>query len=484
MRTSVVQTRPLRPFDQTAMAQAASGDRPRRSSSLSRSGSFNRSSSFKLEDGGGGPNDIDVDAHNQTLVRLFLSGKTTAVLAPARASITQGDNSLDVPNGEVEYFPDPPCIAPYEEDEHNQFTYGDNAPTPQRYWKDHVTWKRDDPEIGAWINLVDRFRSQWDTKTAMYDSESVSPGMRRSLVKTEVNNVGEATLIQAFVNITRSSVGIRSDKSYDASRSGQTLGPGEPTVIEQVVDKDGARFLKLADERGWVFDSKDDLEVMAKMEDLEVGTAWYRVVCNELIDVRRAPVYDDSHKTGRLLCPDEVVAANMRCRVRGSHFAHLADGRGWVFVLKQGAHRRNPSKQDVVLKECGQEFDKDASLDVMNALPPTTEVVEVGQWTYVVGKEPVLAIGTRPHGTYISPGDVVLVNMSAFARGDPPRTPADTATKWLRLLDGRGWVPEKGTRGNALMTLREDNSSTHPPHYKGRQKDIDKARQPWMVGTA
>lgn len=446
------------------------------------------SSAFK-EAAGGDAVDVDL-GENATLVRMFLSGKTSAGLGNVGSSQNseEPNGAADQDAAHIEYFPDPPCIGAVEQDDQDGcFSSEAKSPTPQHYWKDHVCWKRDDPAIQAWVKTIDRFRAQWDKQTAAFSATRFSQGMKRSVIRSSVNDSGETIIIQAFVNINASSVGIRSAGSHeDSKKIGQYISPGEPVVIERVmIEKDSVRFLKLADDRGWVFDSKDDIDVMAKMEDLEVGTAWYRVVCKELIDVRRTPIYDISSKTGRLLCPREVVAANMRCRVRGDHFVHLADGRGWVFVLKQGASRRNPRADEMVLEECEAEFDKTVSLDYLNFLPPTTHVVESGKWTYVAGYEPILAIGTRPHGTHICPGDVVLVNMRSFANGDAPSPHSSKSSKmWLRLNDGRGWVPETGLDGKSLMTLREDNSITYPKHYKGKTRDFDKPSLPWMAGVA
>merc|ERR1740129_1629371 len=296
--------------------------------------------------------------------------------------------------------------------------------------------------------------------------------MKRSYVRSSINSMGETIHIQAFVNVNAHPVGVRRRRSHDDSeKTGEAIGPGEPVVVEQVAEHDGVRFLKLADNRGWVFDSKDDHEVMAKMEDLEVGIAWYRVVCKELVDVRGAPVYDHTARTGRLLCPGELIAINLRCRVRGGYFVHLADGRGWVFVLKSGASRTNHDTTAEVLKECEAQLNGNTSVDLLNAVPPTTDIVEVGTWTYVVGFEPVLALGSRPNGTYLSPGDVVMVNKRAWGNGDPPNPHTrDYSKLWLRLNDGRGWVPEKGADGKALLNLWADSSMTYPKHFRGRLK--------------
>lgn len=308
--------------------------------------------------------------------------------------------------------------------------------------------------------------------------------MRRSFIRASMNSQGDETHIQAFVNITSNPVGIRASSSHeDSEKTSHSVLPGQPVVVQQVEEKDGIRFLKLADGRGWLFDSKDNVNVMAKMEELEVGTAWYRVACKQLVDVRIAPVYDISARTGRLLCPGEVVSVDMKCRICGSHFAHLADGRGWVFLLMFGANRKNPHSSHVVLTECEGEIDKNAVVDPINDLIPTNDVVDVGNWTYIVGHEPVLAIGSVPYGTYLKPGDVFLVNKRAYAKGDAPG-PHQRGVMWLRLNDGRGWVPMEGTRGEPLVRLQKESAITYPKHFNRRMKDLDSPSAPWMTGVA
>lgn len=437
---------------------------------------------------------VDVDNQNATLVTLFLSGKTATNLESQSKKMSLADASApsfidltEAEEGEVEYFPEPPCIAANpNQDVENSTAASATGLEPHKYWKNHVSWREEDPEIEVWNKQILRFRDQWDKLTAAFNTSRCSHGMKRSLIRSSVNSMGETIRIQAFVNISGQSLGIRSASSHDdAGKTGQTVEPGEPVVIEQVVEKEGVRFLKLADKRGWVFDSKDDIEIMAKMEDLEVGIAWYRVLCSDLVDVRRAPIYDESAKTGRLLVPKEIVAVNMKCRVRGDHFVHLTDGRGWVFLLKQGACRRTPKPNQVVMKDCEALFNQDAPLDLLKAVPPTTEVVDVGTWPYEVGEEPVLAIGYKNYGTYLSPGDIVMISKRAYANGEPPQPHTQNTSKlWLRLANGRGWVPERGTDGKMLLKERTDTSLAFPEHYKGRIRTLDRPKHRWMMGTA
>jgi len=440
---------------------------------------------------------VDVDNRQATLVRLFLSGKNSAGISTSSTfhHLPQGDEqqaSLSERfGGEVEYFPEPPCIAPIDENETDYprevmaaRDLTQPAAAPQHYWKNQTTWRHDDPDVEVWIQQVARFRESWDKLTDAIGSKASAGGrMHRKHHRPSTNAEGEDINIQAFVNVSSFTLGVRTSPAQDSEKTGEIVAPGEPVVIERVQEMDGVRFLKVADRQGWLFDSRDNLVLMSKMEDLEVGTAWYRVVCRELVEVRSAPVYDAAAKTSRLLCPKEIVAVNMKCRVRGALFCHLADGRGWVFLLKKGASRTSTHSSHVILEECEAEFDEDANFDPISLLPATTDAVEVGSWNYVVGMKPVLALGTMPHGTHLSPGEVVLVNKRAFSHGDTPCL-GIYHQHWLRLNDGRGWVPERGMDGKVLLELQQDNALTYPKHFRGKLKDLDVPKHEWMMGVA
>lgn len=54
----------------------------------------------------------------------------------------------------------------------------------------------------------------------------------------------------------------------------QVVESGQCVLVDKVFDEDGVRYLRLADGRGWVFDSDGTNDLMAKLEDLEVGASW------------------------------------------------------------------------------------------------------------------------------------------------------------------------------------------------------------------
>jgi len=127
----------------------------------------------------------------------------------------------------------------------------------------------------------------------------------------------------------------------DADRSGVILPSGDCIAVDERCTVAGSRFLKLADGRGWVFETKDRLlvfsEVRAKAQDARDfarGLWHYTVVCDDDVEIRAAPTYSDEARTGLMVHPGDCVAVDERCRVAAVWFLRLADGRGWVFETK------------------------------------------------------------------------------------------------------------------------------------------------------
>lgn len=127
----------------------------------------------------------------------------------------------------------------------------------------------------------------------------------------------------------------------DDARSGCILGPGDCIACDERCTVAGARFLKLADGRGWVFETKDRLLVMSEVRakaqearDFARGLWHYTVVCDDDVEIRAAPTYSDEARTGLMVHPGDCVAVDERCRVAAIWFLRLADGRGWVFESK------------------------------------------------------------------------------------------------------------------------------------------------------
>merc|ERR1711972_384902 len=127
----------------------------------------------------------------------------------------------------------------------------------------------------------------------------------------------------------------------DDARTGLILGSGDCIAVDERCSVGSARFLKLADGRGWVFETKDRLlvfsEVRAKSKearDFARGLWHYTVVCDDDVEIRAAPTYSDEARTGLMIHPGDCVAVDERCRVAAVWFLRLADGRGWVFETK------------------------------------------------------------------------------------------------------------------------------------------------------
>lgn len=127
----------------------------------------------------------------------------------------------------------------------------------------------------------------------------------------------------------------------DDMRTGMILGSGDCAAVDERCTVAGARFLKLADGRGWVFETKDRLIVMSEVRakaqearDFARGLWHYTVVCDDDVEIRAAPTYSDEARTGLTIHPGDCVAVDERCRVAAIWFLRLADGRGWVFESK------------------------------------------------------------------------------------------------------------------------------------------------------
>lgn len=127
----------------------------------------------------------------------------------------------------------------------------------------------------------------------------------------------------------------------DDARTGIVLPSGDCIAVDERCRVAGARFLKLADGRGWVFETKDRLLVMGEVRakaqearDFARGLWHYTVVCDEDVEVRAAPTYSDEARTGLTIHPGDCVAVDERCRIAAVWFLRLADGRGWIFESK------------------------------------------------------------------------------------------------------------------------------------------------------
>mmetsp|Transcript_26759 Transcript_26759/g.48777 ORF Transcript_26759/g.48777 Transcript_26759/m.48777 type:complete len:531 (-) Transcript_26759:37-1629(-) len=162
----------------------------------------------------------------------------------------------------------------------------------------------------------------------------------RLLVMTEVHEFERG--LWHYSVVCDDDVETRLSPTYsDDARTGMLLGSGDCIAVDERCRVAGARFLKLADGRGWVFESMGRLLVFSEVRskpqearDFERGLWHYTVVCDDDVEIRAAPTYSDEARTGLMVHPGDCVAIDERCRVAAVWFLRLSDGRGWVFESK------------------------------------------------------------------------------------------------------------------------------------------------------
>lgn len=205
----------------------------------------------------------------------------------------------------------------------------------------------DDTRIGHFLHpgqvvLVDERRSvtgSWFLHLA--DGRGwVFETKERLLVMTEVKEFERG--LWHYSVVCDDDVETRLTPTYsDDARTGCILSSGDCIGVDERCSVAGARFLKLSDGRGWVFESKDRLCVMSEVRakaqearDFARGLWHYTVVCDDDVEIRAAPTYSDEARTGLMVHPGDCVAVDERCRIGAVWFLRLADGRGWVFESK------------------------------------------------------------------------------------------------------------------------------------------------------
>lgn len=162
----------------------------------------------------------------------------------------------------------------------------------------------------------------------------------RLLVMTQANEFERG--LWHYSVVCEDDVETRISPTYsDDARTGVLIGSGDCIAVDERCNVAGARFLKLSDGRGWVFETKDRLLVMSEVRakpqearDFERGLKHYSVVCDDDVEIRAAPTYSDEARTGLMIHPGDCVAIDERCRIASVWFLRLADGRGWIFETK------------------------------------------------------------------------------------------------------------------------------------------------------
>jgi len=370
----------------------------------------------------------------------------------------QDDGSL-----QFTFFKDPPCVIPFKKTSRHQ---DDRDQQAFQYWKDHATG------LEQWPKLAEARHRNLNFVNSLGDR-----GHQRC---------SAVVMFRILVNVSIESVAIHSSSPVQTGPEvNNKVHPGELVVVRDTsFQQHGARWWYLRDKHGAVCDSKDGEQTLFEAQNLETGQWWYRVCGPQCIEVRVAPTYSDGARTRWVMCPREVALVCARCRIVGTEFVQLADGRGWVFTMRPCSSDLGGTYggQEPVFEQCDDEFwELDARADVWSTLPPTEDVVEVGTWTYVVQERPVLCVGSKRHGTFLAPGDIVTVDKRTIANGDP--FPGRTILNrfWVRLKDGRGWAPVLADDGKEQLKIQEPHDTLHPPWFKGRGT-WDRAQEPWMVG--
>lgn len=403
-----------------------------------------------------------------TLTGLFLSGKLTNmvhkdVLATVpEAGMEEGDAFDDIIP--LEYFPDPPCVMPPDEEPEDVLDHGITRKSVPDYWKEHAhpfdTW----PQAKRMREIHQEF------------VRVLGGGRART---------SSITNSRLFVNITPGQIGVRESPNFaEHAKTGEVVEPGQVVSVVDYKDEDGARWWRLKHMNGWIFETKDGQRVMQEAMNVECGMWWYRLACKECIEVRTAPGYGNEVRSGWVVSPGELVVCILRCRIGPSQYLLLKDGRGWVFtwkpVLCDSGYLR--AGHDVAMEECNTDFlESGATQDFRRAIPPTDNIVEVGSWTYVVQKRPVLCVGSKQHGTFLSPGDIIRVDKRCAANGAMHRGIALQERVWVRLLDGRGWVPVHSDDGQEQLMEQDPTDLTYPAWFGGNQ-DLDAPDREWMTG--
>lgn len=236
--------------------------------------------------------------------------------------------------------------------------------------------------------------------------------------------------LKNYVVMCKDDVEIRAAPSYaDDVRTGQFLHPGQVVACDERRMINGAWFLRLADGRGWAFETKERLLVMTQAHDFERGLWHYTIVCEDDVETRSSPTYSDEARTGICLGPGDCMAVDERCRVAGVFFLKLADGRGWIFESK-----------DRLL----------VASEVRNK-PAEARDFERGLWHYTLVCNDDVEVRAAPTysdearcGIMLRPGDCVAVDERCRQGG----------TWFLRLADGRGWIFETKDSQTVCVQMR------------------------------
>jgi len=309
-----------------------------------------------------------------------------------------------------------------------------------------------------------------------------------------LHHCGERLKNSAYVVTCPYKVALRSEPSIASAHvmTGEVLYPGQIVVVDSIVVYNEVNFLKLRG-GGWAFERKNNISCMSYVACIEIGLWWYRVVSQEYAEVRRSPSFDERVRTGHVLCPGEVCVVALRCVVDERCWLHLADGRGWIFELRPPPPDEDyepDGPMDPVMIECKQDHEEPgfAEEDLSTA---NTSAVEVGLWEYeCMGR--TLSVGATTAGWILKAGEKVLVDLRVPAHGRRSKETSISQDRtnvldriWLRLNDGRGWVPKTDVDGGALMKfVKMVNPVLAMSSAKATGGQAVAEDQRWMQGIA
>lgn len=397
-------------------------------------------------------------------------------------------------------------LTPFFDDDEESVDGGerDNAESHMSlkdYWRAYAAWLECWPSIRSNREDQGAFARQW------YASGRSSSTM------------------QTYIVMAHSCVGLRVKATMvDEAKNGKILRPGQCVIVEAKKNVQGINFLKLVDAQGWVFESfaspqanvfhrtqsggktsgdaeaseyTDQGKVMAEALDLECGAWWYRIACEEFVEIRRTPTLSDRARSGWVCFPGEVVLVMVRCVLGGMVFLQLSDGRGWLFERKPHHTREEGSDPRVMVQipDSGQGLPEDL-------IPSWTSAGEVlvpesGEWAYsVVSPRAITAIGGAICGDIVRPGDRIVVDRRSVAGSALGRTFADSwqindeeseslqSRVWVRLAERHAWLPTTDTDGTLLLEVVDEEQRLSEASSPGAER-APAARydiEDWMVG--
>mmetsp|Transcript_83462 Transcript_83462/g.131471 ORF Transcript_83462/g.131471 Transcript_83462/m.131471 type:complete len:496 (+) Transcript_83462:116-1603(+) len=343
----------------------------------------------------------------------------------------------------------------------------------EEYFKPHASWTH-------FPKLEDRRKRMSDFSAQFHAGE---------LDETILRHCGENLKLLAYVVVSVDKVGVRSSPSLsEEAQTGEVLCPGQMVMVQSILNFDKTKFLKLST-GGWVFNRKGNTKVMAYVSNIEIGLWWYRVVSQEFAEVREAPSESERVRSGFVMVPGEVCVVNIRCLVENKSWMHLADGRGWMFEMRPESAPTLTGKTDdgvreIVMAECKEEIS--AELEEEQSHGKAMNAAEVGMWEYEI-LQSVLAIGASISGWLLRRGDKVFVDMRVPANGrkEVKNSADDPLTRiWLRLNDGRGWLPKTDVSGTPIVRFRKMAGVEPRLTISKKESNLDENIEDWKTGVA